>query len=348
MLKRSNIISTERSSSGDKEKHLDICLKKDVESDQTTGFENFYFLNNPLPEIAYKDINTSCQLLGKVISAPFIILPMTGGTDLSARINRNLAMSAQELGLAMAVGSQRLALEDSSLVGSYKVRDIAPDIPLIANLGAIDLNYGYGLEQCKKAVEMIGADGLSLYLNPMQKLFQGRRNLNFRGLIDKIGEVCQELRVPVIVKEVGFGMSSGAALLLKEAGVSILDVSGAGGTSWVKVMRHMDNNNPDKTLSCFDNWGTPTSDSLISVRKSVKDLPIIASGGIRNGMEIAKVIALGANYAGMALPLLAPATKSSQAVKGFIETVIEQLKMTMFCCGVASLDQLKKENIKTK
>jgi isopentenyl-diphosphate delta-isomerase len=301
MLNKSNIILTERSSSYDKEKHLHICLKKDVESDQTTGFENFYFLNNPLPEIAYEDINTSCQLLGKVISAPFIILPMTGGTDCSAQINRNLAMAAQELGLAMAVGSQRLALEDPSLAGYYKVRDIAPDIPLIANLGAIDLNYGYGIEQCKKAVEMIGADGLSLYLNPMQKLFQGRGNLNFSGLSYKIGEVCQQLRVPVIVKEIGFGMSSGSAFLLKEAGVSILDVSGAGGTSWVKVMRHMGNNNFDKTFSCFDNWGTPTCESLIAVRKSVKDLPVIASGGIRNGMDIAKAVALGANYTGMAL-----------------------------------------------
>ncbi|SPD74109.1 Isopentenyl-diphosphate delta-isomerase [uncultured Desulfobacterium sp.] len=334
------MILTERSSSDDKVKHLNICLEKDVESDLTTGFENYLFVNNPVPEIAFEDINTSCKLLGKVISAPLIILPMTGGSDVSFQINRNLAMAAQELGLAMAVGSQRLGIEDPSLAGSYQVRDIAPDIPLIANLGAIDLNYGYSLKHCEKAVQMIGADGLSLYLNPMQKLIQGKGHLNFKGLIDKIAEVCQNLNVPVIVKEIGFGMSSGSALLFKEAGVSILDVSGAGGTSWVKIMRHMSDNNRQRTFSCFDNWGIPTSDSLISVRKYVKDLPIIASGGIRNGLEIAKAIALGANYTGMALPLLAPAIKSSQAVKEWIEAVIEQIKISMFCCGVSTLDQL--------
>ncbi|SPD74296.1 Isopentenyl-diphosphate delta-isomerase [uncultured Desulfobacterium sp.] len=338
------MILTERSSSDDKVKHLNICLEKDVESDLTTGFENYYFVNNPIPEIAFEDVDTSCKLLGKVISAPFIILPMTGGSDASVQINRSLAMAAQKLGLAMAVGSQRLGLEDPSLADSYKVRDIAPDIPLIANLGAIDLNYGYGLKHCERAVQMIGADGLSLYLNPMQKIVQGRGHLNFNGLIDKIAEICQHLSVPVIVKEIGFGMSSGSALLFKEAGVSILDVSGAGGTSWVKVSRHMCDNNLDRTFSCFDNWGIPTSDSLISVKKAVKDLHIIASGGIRNGIEIAKAIALGANYTGMALPLLAPAIKSSQAVEECIEAVIEQLKITMFCCGVSTLGQLTAKN----
>jgi len=331
-----------RSSSKNKDEHIRICLKKDVSSTRTSGFERYYFNNNPTPEISFNDVDTSCEFLGKRISAPFIILPMTGGTEFSTGINRNLARAAQELGVVMSVGSQRLGLEQPSLADSYRVRDVAPDIPLLANLGAVYLNYGYGLDECERAVEMIGADGLYLYLNSMQKLVQHSKELNFEGLIDKIAGICEHLSVPVIVKEVGFGLSSDSARWLKEAGVSMLDISGAGGTSWAMVSRHMENNPLGESASCFDDWGIPTADSLISVRIAEKDLPIIASGGICNGVEMAKAMALGADYAGMAFSLLSPAVKSSYAVKKKIENVIEQLKITMFCCGLANLGQLKK------
>jgi len=203
------------SSSQDKDEHIRICLEKQVESFQTTGFENFYLINNPLPEINFEDVDTSCVFLGKQISAPLIISPMTGGCDLAMNINRNLAMAAQKLGVVMSVGSQRLGLENPSLITSYQVREVAPDIPLLANLGAVYLNYGYGLEECERAVDMIGADALILYLNPMQKVFQGGDNLNFEGVVEKIGYICKHLSVPVIIKEVGFGLSADASTLLE-------------------------------------------------------------------------------------------------------------------------------------
>ena len=331
-----------KSSSDKKEEHIRICLERDVETNRTAGFEKYYLKNNPTPEISFEQVDTSCEFLGKRISAPFIILPMTGGSDLSSKINRNLAQAAQALGVVMSVGSQTAALEHPRLSDSYRVRDVAPSIPLFANLGAIYLNYGYGLEECEKAVEMIDADALCLYLNPMQKMVQKTGVHNFGGLVSKIADICERLSVPVIVKEVGFGMSSGAALLLKEAGVRVLDISGAGGTSWVKVTRYMAGYSAGESDSCFDDWGTPTVDSLVTVRNTIKDLPIIASGGIRSGLDMAKALALGADYAGMALPLLAPATESAQAVKDKISTVIEQLKTAMFCCGAAGIDRLKK------
>lgn len=333
------------SSAIDKEKHLRICLQQDVESDQTTGFEKFFLINNSAPEVDYNEIDTSAELMGRKISAPFVILPMTGGTELSGRVNRNLAEAAQEMGVAMAVGSQRLGIEDPSLVGSFQIRDIAPDVPLIANLGAIYLNYDYGLDECERAVEMIDADALSLYLNPMQKLFQGSREIYFKNLIDKIAHVCEHLSVPVIVKEVGFGLSSDIALSLKEAGVSLLDIAGAGGTSWVKVTRYLNNNHLTESVSEFDGWGIPTADALVAVKDAVEDIPIIASGGIRSGVDIAKALALGADFAGMALPLLSSAMESSNAVKKKIQSVKEDLRFAMFGCDTANLGQLKSRTI---
>jgi isopentenyl-diphosphate delta-isomerase len=277
------------------------------------------------------------------MAAPFIISPITGGTERSLKINKNLSQAAQELGVAMSVGSQKLALEDPSLIPTYQVRDVAPDVPLLANLGAIYLNYGYGLEECKRAVDMIQADGLILYLNPLQKVIQRSSQLNFKGLIEKISQVCKEVGVPVIVKEVGFGLSSEAAVLLKEAGVWALDIAGAGGTSWAKIERLIEEERgPGTPLGdTFDNWGTPTAESLASIVERIKDMPIIASGGIRNGMEMAKAIALGASYAGMALPLLAPAVESSGAVKEKIQSLLSEFRVAMFCCGKKNLKELR-------
>jgi isopentenyl-diphosphate delta-isomerase len=326
-----------------KDEHIRCCLEKDVESSLTTGFGKYILANQPLPEITLEDIDTSSTFLGKRIVAPFIISPITGGTERSMKINKNLAKAAQELGVVMSVGSQKLALENPSLIPTYQVRDVAPDIPLLANLGAIYLNYGYGLEECKRAVEMIQADGLMLYLNPLQKIIQGSSQLNFKDLIRKISQVCRELDVPVIVKEVGFGLSSSAAALLKESGVWALDIAGAGGTSWAKIERLIqEKGKPCNPLGdTFDNWGIPTAESLISIVKVVKDIPIIASGGIRNGLDMAKAIALGASYVGMALPLLSPAVESSKAVKEKIQKVMTEFKVAMFCCGKRNPEELK-------
>ena len=331
----------ERSSPEDKSSHIRLCLEKNVESSLTNGFEKYRLISHPLPEINFSDIDISCTFLGKEISAPFIILPMTGGSRFSEKINRNLARAAQELGIVMSVGSQRLGHEFPELTASYQVRDVAPDIPVLANLGAIYLNYGYGLKECEQAVKMINADGLILYLNPLQKIFQGDQHLNFHGLVDKIAYICRNLSVPVIVKEVGFGLSPKAAEMLGEAGVSILDIAGAGGTSWVKITRHMKQNRFGENGACFDDWGIPTADALVAVRKAVKDIPLIASGGIRNGVDIAKALALGASYAGMALPLLEPAMESAEKVKEKIENTLKEFKTAMFCCGAHNIDQLR-------
>jgi isopentenyl-diphosphate delta-isomerase len=332
-----------KTSTDEKDRHLRCCLEKDVGSSLSAGFERYILVNQPLPETTLEEIDTSSVFLGKQVAAPFMISPITGGTEIAGKINKNLAQAAQELGVAMCVGSQRLALENPSLIPTYQVRDVAPEIPLLANLGAIYLNYGYGVAECRRAVEMIQADGLILYLNPLQKIIQGSPHLNFRDLVKKIGTVCKELDVPVIVKEVGFGLSSSAAVLLKEAGVWALDIAGAGGTSWAKIERLIKEEEGEGSPvgDSFDSWGTPTVESLISIAKVIKDIPIIASGGIRSGVDMAKAIALGASYVGMALPLLAPALESAEVVKEKIQTVINEFRVAMFCSGKKNLEELR-------
>jgi len=334
----------ERSSSRDKKDHIRVCLSENVESAQTTGFEKFYLVTNPLPDTDFSSVTTVCTFLGKTIAAPFIISPITGGYQNSAVINKNLAKAAQALGVVMSVGSQRLGIEDPSLAPTYQVRDVAPDVPLLANLGAIYLNYDYGLEECERTVKMIEADALCLYLNPMQKIAQGPDNTDFRGLFEKIAYVCRHLSVPVIVKEVGFGLSAAAAERLEKAGVAMLDVAGAGGTSWTKITRLIKPDPGGDDNACFDNWGIPTADALIAARSAARKTPLIASGGIRTGIDIAKALALGASYAGMALPLVAPANRSADAVQQKIERVLNELKMAMFSCGMDTLDRLKHAN----
>jgi isopentenyl-diphosphate delta-isomerase len=314
-----------------------------VESSLTTGFEKYVLVNQSLPEITLEEIDTSTSFLGKQIAVPFIISPITGGTEASIKINKNLAKAAQELGIVMSVGSQKIGLDNPSLIRTYQVRDVAPNIPLLANLGAIYLNYGYGLEECKRAVEMIQADGLVLYLNPLQKIIQSSPQLDFTNLIEKISKISKGMDVPVIVKEVGFGLSPSAASLLKEAGVWALDIAGAGGTSWAKIERLVkEEGNPSNSFGdTFDSWGIPTAESLVSIAEVIKEIPIIASGGIRNGMDMAKAVALGASYVGMALPLLSPAMESSRAVKERIQKVITEFRIAMFCCGKKNLEELK-------
>jgi len=343
MEKKTKINTTAgHSTRRDKHSHIQCCLNMDVESSVTTGFEKYEFVNNALPDIDFDAIDTSCSILGKNISAPFIISPMTGGTDLSRQININLAQAAQALGVVMCVGSQRLALENETLADTYRIRDHAPDIPLFANLGAIYLNYGYGIGECERAVDMIEADALIFYLNHMQRVFQNGGKLDFRELEDKIAQICEKLSVPVIVKDIGCGISADVARRLEGAGVSIIDVSGAGGTSWVKVTRLIGDGLEDSSPDIFDNWGIPTADALTGAREVIADTSLIASGGIRSGMDMAKALALGAHYVGMALPLLAPAMDSPSTVIDKISTVIDDLKIAMFGCGAGDLDALRK------
>lgn len=323
--------------------HIHAALHEDVEfRARTTGFERYDFVHEALPEIDRNEVDTSTELLGKPLSMPFLISPITGGTPEAGEFNRMFAEAAQHFTVAMGVGSQRVALEFPDLADTFRVRDIAPDILLFANLGAVQLNYGHGVESCIKAVEMIEANALMLHLNPLQECVQPHGNTNFVQLTARIRQVKEALGVPVIVKEVGHGISERAARLLVDAGVDGIDVAGAGGTSWAKVESVRTS---DTSLSALGRtlgeWGISTVDSLLAVLEVSPSITLIASGGVRTGEDIAKSIALGADAAGMALPLLRCASISRDALFAKIAQLREELATVMFCTGSRTIADLR-------
>jgi len=322
--------------------HLRICSDRDVSSELTTALERYRLPHCALPEMALQDVDLSTRFLGKALRAPVLISAMTGGTARAAEINRNLAAAAQALGVAMCLGSQRAALEDPRCAATYQVRAVAPDVLLFANLGAVQLNYGYGPHECRRAVEMIGADALVLHLNPLQEALQPHGNTNFAGLLDRIAAVCRSLDVPVVVKEVGWGISEQVARQLAEAGVAALDVAGAGGTSWSQVEKHRAANPLQARVAAdFANWGIPTADAILLARRGAPNLPIIASGGIQSGPEAAVALALGADLVGVARPLLGPATISAQAVQDELQVLMDGLRIAIFTAGLRDIPSLK-------
>jgi isopentenyl-diphosphate delta-isomerase len=326
-----------------KTEHLRILLEEDVRfRNLTTGLERYHFIHQALPEINRDHVDLSIALLGKHLSAPLIVSSMTGGTEEAETINKNLALAAQINGLGMGVGSQRAALEEPNLSHTYQVRDVAPDILLLANLGAVQLNYGYGVEHCQRAVEMIEADGLILHLNPLQEALQPEGNTDFSGLLARIEQVCRGLSVPVIAKEVGWGISEEVARMLADSGVAAIDVAGAGGTSWSEVEMHRANSETSRRIAAaFADWGIPTAESIQMVRQGAPGATVIASGGIRTGVEAAKAIALGADAAALATPFLKPATVSPEAVSEKIGEILKELRTAMFCVGARNLQELK-------
>jgi len=325
-----------------KSDHLRINLEEDVRSGLTNGLERYRFIHQALPEIDLEAVDLSQTLFGKQLKAPVLISSMTGGSADSAAINRILAEAAQETGIAMGLGSQRAALEDARLASSFQVRAVAPDILLIANLGAVQLNYGYGVDHCRRAVEMAGADALILHLNCLQEALQPEGDTRFSGLIDRIGAVCRALPVPVIVKEVGWGISGEAAGRLAQAGVAAIDVAGAGGTSWSQVeMYRIKDESLARVAAAFRGWGIPTAESIRMVHAAAPDLPIFASGGLRDGIDIAKCIALGARLGGMAGLFLKAASISAGEVVRTIGEITREIRVAMFASGAADLDQLR-------
>jgi isopentenyl-diphosphate delta-isomerase len=329
-----------------KKDHIRINLEEDVKSGMTTGLENYRLIHQALPEISLDEVDLSQQLFGKILSVPLLVSSMTGGTDKAAEINRVLALAAQEVGCCMGVGSQRAAIENPSLRESYKIRKYAPDILLFANLGAVQLNYGYGIDQCKQAVDMIEADALILHLNPLQEALQPEGDWNFHNLVDKIHQIKRGLRVPLIVKEVGWGISKETAQKLFEAGVDGIDVAGAGGTSWSQVEMHrLDDPFKAQTAGAFIDWGIPTADSILNARSVSSDWVVFASGGLRNGIDIAKSITLGANLGGMAGIFLRVANESLEKTIDLMEMIIEQIRISMFASGSKSLQDLTCEKL---
>jgi isopentenyl-diphosphate delta-isomerase len=267
---------------------------------------------------------------------------MTGGTATAETINLRLAEAAQETGIVMGVGSQRAALEHPEQARTFQVRRVAPDILLFANLGAVQLNYGYGIEECRRAVEMIEADALILHLNPLQEAVQDAGDVNFAGLAKRIEQICKKLEVPVIAKEVGWGISERTAKLLADCGVAAIDVAGAGGTSWSQVEMHRAPDEFTRQLAAtFVGWGIPTADSILNVKKAAPGMIIFASGGLKDGLDVAKCIALGATLGGMAGQFLKAAAISTEKTIEIIKLTKRQLEVTMFAAGVETLEKLK-------
>jgi isopentenyl-diphosphate delta-isomerase len=268
---------------------------------------------------------------------------MTGGTEEAGEINQRLAEAAQEVGVAMGVGSQRAALEHPEQAPTFAIaRKVAPDILLFANLGAVQLNYGYTVDHCRRAIDMIAADALILHLNPLQEAVQDAGDTNFAGLAKKIEGICKKLEVPVIAKEVGWGISERTAKLLAGCGIAIVDVAGAGGTSWSQVEMHRA---PDeftrKLAATFVGWGIPTAESILNVKRAVPDMTIFASGGIKDGLDIAKCIVLGATLGGMAGQFLKAAAVSTEKAVEMMKLTKRQIEVTMFACGAGKIGELQ-------
>jgi isopentenyl-diphosphate delta-isomerase len=326
-----------------KSEHIRINLEEDVAFERvSTGFEHYHFLHRALPGIDLEDVRTSTDLFERRLTAPLLISSMTGGTREAEAINLRLAEAAQETGIGLGLGSQRAAIEDSRLADTYRVRPVAPDILLLANLGAVQLNYGYGPDECRRAVEMVEADALILHLNPLQEALQPGGNTAFAGLLARIEAVCRALEVPVVVKEVGWGISQPVARQLADAGVAAIDVAGSGGISWSQVEMHRAVTEHQRAVAqAFGDWGIPTVESLLMVRRSVPELPVIATGGIRDGIQMAKAIALGATACGLAGPFLPAAVESTAAVTELINVLVDQLRIAMFAVGASEVAVLR-------
>lgn len=330
--------------------HVRINLEEDVSfPNLTTGLEKLHFLHRAIPELALTDVDTHTTLFGKTLDAPILISSMTGGAKLANKINRNLAEAAQEHNIAMGLGSQRAAIEDDNLAFTFKLRDIAPDVLLFANVGAVQLNYGYATDEMYRAVEMADADALILHFNVLQEAVQPEGDTNFADLLPKIESLCKSLRVPVIAKEVGWGFSEQDARNLANAGIAAIDVAGSGGTSWSEVEYHRAPTRIHAQVArAFADWGIPTATAIQYVRKGAPNVPIIASGGLRDGIDIAKCIALGAKLGGLAGPFLKAANESVAEVNEVITILKQQLSIAMLASGAGDLAQLSQTPLITK
>ncbi|MEM4576659.1 MAG: type 2 isopentenyl-diphosphate Delta-isomerase [Candidatus Nezhaarchaeales archaeon] len=331
--------------------HIEICVKEDVEMHRnTTGFEDVWLVHRCLPEIDVSDVRLETKFLGHELKAPLMVSAMTGGHSKTKEINSTIAEVVEEMGLAMAVGSQRAALLNEGLAETFTVvRKKAPTAYIIANIGVVQLTANLDISDVRKIVEMIEADALNIHLNPAHEFSQMEGDLKFKGALQAIKRVAENIDVPVIVKETGCGISrEDAVKLVEEANVKAIDVAGAGGTSWCKVealrARNRGNHFKARVAEAFTEWGIPTVISLIEVRSGV-DIPIIASGGVRSGVDCAKAIAIGADIAGMALPVLRAASQGVTALRNFLNVVIEQLKGAMFLTGARNLHDLKRVDI---
>ncbi|CAM3864898.1 type 2 isopentenyl-diphosphate Delta-isomerase [Cohnella lubricantis] len=344
-----------------KNEHIDICLREDVQSravrsdahrgnsghidSSRSGFDSYRFRHNALPEIDFAAIDISASFLGRPLQAPLLVSSMTGGTTEANRINRRLAEAAERRGWAMALGSGRAAIERPELAESFRVRELAPTIPIVANLGAVQLNYGYGADECRRLIELTEADGLVLHLNGLQEVFQPEGDTDFSGLLRRIEKLCRELDKPIGAKEVGWGIDGENAGRLFDAGVSFVDVAGAGGTSWSQVEKfRLPPGVRREAAEALAGWGQPTPACIEEARSAVPDGCLIGSGGLASGVDAAKAIALGANLAGFGRSLLAEAVESVESIEEKLAVIEFELRAAMFGIGAGTLEQLAETN----
>ncbi len=310
---------------------------------RTTGFERFDLPYRALPESNLSQLDTRTTFLGKALRAPLLIGAMTGGAARAGLINRHLAEAAQRLGVGLMLGSQRVMLEHPEALESFCVRPFAPDVLLIGNLGVAQLGRGYGLAELTRATELIGADALALHANPLQEALQKGGDTDFSALLTKLHALVPRLPFPVLLKEVGHGLSREVAEAVRGVGFAALDVAGAGGTSWAKVeayVRYGELRHAELT-----EWGVPTAEALLGVRRALPQMPLIASGGIRSGLDAAKAIASGAQAVAVARPLLERALTSTEAVVEYLEAFIWELRVAMHCAGVPDIPSLARTQL---
>jgi isopentenyl-diphosphate delta-isomerase len=333
-----------------KAEHIQISLNRNVQAKKvTTGFEETYLVHKALPEIDKQEIDLTTTVLGHKFSAPLIVGAITGGTKEAAKINAAIAEAVEKLGLGMGVGSQRAAIEDRKLEKTFAIaRKKAPTAFLIANIGGVQLARSYGTEEIKRAIEMIDADALAIHLNPLQEAVQPEGQTNFKGVLEKIRELAEKFDLPIIAKETGAGIAAEEAKKLEAAGVKAIDVSGSGGTSFaaVEYYRTKGKRNTFQGVlgEAFWDWGIPTAISVVEATQTVK-IPVIASGGIRNGTEMAKALALGASLTSLSYPILKAAVKGEKETETVLSFLIEELRNNMFLVGAKSIGELQKTPI---
>jgi isopentenyl-diphosphate delta-isomerase len=328
-----------------KSDHLEIVLTRDVQGLSSTGLEKVTFANVALPEIDYAEIDLSMEFLGRRIAAPILISSMTGGPRASEAINKAIAEAANSIGLPFGVGSQRIALESSTLNAGLDraLRKLAPRVPILSNVGAAQLvAWDDPVSYCARAVASIEADALIVHLNPLQEAVQEGGDRNWKGVLGALERVARSVSVPLIAKEVGAGISGSVARRLWNVGVRIIDVAGTGGTSWAQVEAECAISDKQRAVaSAFRDWGIPTAQAIVEVRQACPEATVIASGGIRSGIDIARSIRIGADLGAQAAGVLTHAIDAPAALVTHLETVIEQLKVTCFCTGSPNLAALR-------
>jgi isopentenyl-diphosphate Delta-isomerase len=323
--------------------HIRINVEEDVAGKGVaSGFDDVRFVHCALPELDLDQVDTRSMLFGRPLGAPLLISCMTGGTVEAGRINSRLAEVAQSFRLPMGLGSGRVLLEHPEALPTFQVRRRAPDVPVLANLGAVQLNRGVSVDDCRRLLDRLEADALVLHLNPLQEALQPEGDTAFAGLLARIEDLCRRLGRPVVVKEVGWGLAPDVVVKLLEAGVAAVDVAGAGGTSWSEVESHrMSEAWRARVARAFAGWGVPTAEAVRLAREAAPEALIFASGGVRDGLDVAKSIALGADLAGMAGPFLRAAVLGPEEAHNLAREVVEVLRIAMFCVGAPALAQLR-------